>query len=178
MIAKLWASGFFASRDGKNAATPSALFGCQTANLADMDIDPLLAIAFHGDHDALEELAHDGLVICRGGRCGMPERRSICDQSADRLALLGPKAVRMSCHKAFVVSTECCLGVQGILPLILQSTRHQAVFWFDGVVSPRGPLNFVMQSVKMGLETWAAAVAGPHFLSEGGTTKGHDLYFL
>lgn len=43
---------FFASRDGKNAATPSALLGCQAANLANMDID-LLAIAFHGDHDAL-----------------------------------------------------------------------------------------------------------------------------
>lgn len=125
-----------------------------------------------------EEFAHNGLAICRDGRCGMPERRSICDQSADRLALLGPKAVRMSCHKAFVVSPECCLGVQGILPLILQSTRYQAVFCFDGMVSPRGPLRFVIQSIKMGLGTWAAAVAGPHVLSEGGATKGHDFIFF
>lgn len=89
----------------------------------------------------------------------MPERWNICAQSADRLALLGSKAIQMPGHKAFVVSPECCLGVQGSLPLILQSRHHQAVFWFHGEVSPRGPLRFEMHRIKMCLETWAAAVA-------------------
>ena len=38
-----------------------------TAGPADMGID-LLAVALHGDRDALDELAHDGLAIGRGGR--------------------------------------------------------------------------------------------------------------
>lgn len=72
---------FFASRDGKDAATPSALLGCQTVDLANSDID-LLAVAFHGDRGAIDELAHDGLVIgrvldavCQSAGISAPNRR-------------------------------------------------------------------------------------------------------
>lgn len=75
-----------------------------TAGPADMDIG-LLAVALHGDRDALDELARDGLAIGRGGGDGMPERWNISGQPADRLALLSRKAAGVLGRKAFVVSS-------------------------------------------------------------------------
>jgi hypothetical protein len=63
-----------------------------------MDI-ALLAVALHGDRDALDELALDGLAIGRGAGDGMPERWNIPSQLKDRRALLGRKAKGVLSHK-------------------------------------------------------------------------------
>ena len=105
----------------------------------------LLAIADHGDDDALEQESGDCLALLLGRRLGPPKGGKILGQILDggqfgRARRLGPLPL-----KALVVGQETRLLAERRLPILLQRAGHQPVLGLDAGVTAAGLIDLVLR---------------------------------
>ncbi len=94
----------------------------------------LLALALRVHLDVLDDLPHDLFPVGRRGRRRGPERRNICRELADGLALRLRQHAGLLSHEAVVVLLQLLLGRELLLPGPLQRAGDKAMLWLDYVV--------------------------------------------